>query len=155
MTKVEVETAGGRVKKERSLPPFAGGGWGEGGPQSLLEHARTMRRTATPAERKLWQGLRKHQLNGLKFRRQMPLGWYIADFYCAAARLVVEVDGVSHIELATEAIRDVWMEKQCIRILRFSNFEVLSNLEGVLIAIQQVACSTPSPNPLPQGEGEF
>ena len=85
----------------------------------------------------------------------MPLGPYIADFYCAAARLVVEVDGVSHIDLPADAVRDGWISKQGIRVFRISNHEVLSNLAGVLIAIQQAACGTPPPNPLPQGEGEI
>ena len=57
-------------------PPLAGGGWGEGADPntSLLAHARAMRHASTPAERRLWQGLRKHQIGGLKFRRQVPLG---------------------------------------------------------------------------------
>jgi len=113
-----------------------------------------MRRDPTPAERKLWVGLRNHQLHGLKFRRQMSLGPFIADFYCASARLVVEIDGVSHIESRTDERRDAWMTRRGIQVLRFSNREVLSNVEGVLAAIQQCACVTPPPNPLPQGEGE-
>jgi very-short-patch-repair endonuclease len=112
-----------------------------------------MRRDPTRAERRLWHGLRKHQLAGLKFRRQMPLDPYIVDFYCASARLVVEVDGVSHIDAPGDAIRDAWIIDQGIRVFRVTNFDVVSNLEGVLIAIQQAA-STPPPNPLPQGEGE-
>ena len=135
-------------------PPLAGGGWGEGAAPSLLHHARSLRRTATPAERKLWQALRKHQLGGRKFRRQMPLGPFIADFYCPAARLVVELDGVSHIDSPTDALRDAWMMQQGIRVFRVSNFDVLSNLEGVLLAIAEAADATPPPNPLPQGEGE-
>jgi very-short-patch-repair endonuclease len=67
--------------------------------------------------------------------------------------LVVEVDGVSHIDSPTDERRDAWMTNQGIRVLRFSNHEVLSNLEGVLTAIQQCACGTPPPIPLPQGEG--
>ena len=87
-------------------PPPAGGGWGEGAPQAItmLSRARALRRESTPAERKLWQKLRNHQLNGLKFRRQVPLGRYIADFYCATAQLVIELDGISHIELDEEDV---------------------------------------------------
>ncbi|HXA24821.1 MAG TPA: endonuclease domain-containing protein [Acetobacteraceae bacterium] len=139
-------------------PPLAGGGWGEGTKQpaktSLIAHAKTTRRAATPAERRLWQALRKHQLGGLQFRRQMPLGPFIADFYCPTARLVVEVDGVSHIDSPTDASRDVWIRDQGIRVFRVTNLDVLSNLHGVLIAIRQAAQPTPPPNPLPQGEGE-
>jgi very-short-patch-repair endonuclease len=85
----------------------------------------------------------------------MPLGSYIADLYCAPTRLVVEVDGVSHIDSRTDAARDAWMGKQGIPVLRVANFDVLSNLEGVLLAIQAAARSTPRPAPpLLQGEGE-
>jgi very-short-patch-repair endonuclease len=146
------------VTQQSPPPPLAGGGWGEGVEQpvrtSLLTNARTMRRTATPAERKLWQALRKHQLGSLKFRRQMPLGPFIADLYCPAARLVVEVDCISHIDSPTDANRDTWMKRQGIRVFRVSNFDVLSNLDGVLLAIKEAAVLTPPPSPLPQGEGE-
>ena len=84
----------------------------------------------------------------------MPRGPLIADFYCPAARLVVEVDGISHIDSPTDAIRDVWMTEQGIRVFRISNFDVLSNLEGVLVAIRQATQPTPPPALLPQGEGE-
>jgi very-short-patch-repair endonuclease len=113
-----------------------------------------MRRAPTPAERKLWQGLRRHQVGDLKFRRQVPLGPYIADFYCPSARLVVEVDGVSHIDAPEDSVRDVWMAKDNIRVVRVSNGYVLRNLEGILIAIGELARTPPPPDPLPQGEGE-
>ena len=137
-------------------PPPAGGGWGEGEatPPSLLDHARSMRQAPTPAEHKLWQALRKRQTGGMKFRRQVPLGPFIADFYCSAARLVVEVDGISHIDSRTDARRDAWMKSQGIDLFRISNHDVPSNLEGVVVAIQRRAASTPPPNPLPQVEGE-
>jgi very-short-patch-repair endonuclease len=98
-------------------------------------------------------GLRNHQFDGLKFRRQMPLGPYIVDVYCSAARLGVAVDGVSHIDSLDDAARDAWMESQALRIFRAANIDVLSDLDGVLIAIQHAA-ATPPPDPLPQGEGE-
>jgi BirA family biotin operon repressor/biotin-[acetyl-CoA-carboxylase] ligase len=120
---------------------------------SLLDHARALRRAATPAERKLWQGLRNYYLGGMKFRRQVPLGPYIADFYCAMERLVVEVDGVSHIDAPADVVRDDWMRARGYRVLRVSNNDVFSNLEGALIEIRQ-AVLTPPPDPLPQGEGE-
>ncbi|HEY1936028.1 MAG TPA: DUF559 domain-containing protein [Acetobacteraceae bacterium] len=155
-------------------PPLAGGGQGEGSRQSaLLRHAKEMRRDATPAERKLWQALRNRTHAGLKFRRQMLLGPYIADFYCSSVRIVVEIDGISHFESQTDAARDAWMQARGIRVLRFSNHEVLSNTGGVCQAIEQVAATppdhaatppdhaatppdhaaTPPPIPLPQGEG--
>jgi very-short-patch-repair endonuclease len=113
-----------------------------------------MRRAPTPAERKLWQGLRKHQVGGLKFRRQVPLGPYIADFYCPSARLVIEVDGVSHIDAPGDAVRDSWMTNSNIRVVRISNRDVFRNLDGILIAIGELARTPPPPNPLPRGEGE-
>jgi very-short-patch-repair endonuclease len=91
---------------------------------------------------------------GLKFRRQVPLGRYIADFYCPSARLVIELDGVSHIDAPNDAVRDAWMNRQGIRVLRVPNREVLANLDFVLAAIEQAARRPPPPNPLPQGEGE-
>ena len=142
-------------KSQNSPPPLAGGGRGEGAPgSSLLSHARALRRDATPAERRLWQGLRRHQVNGLKFRRQVPLGPYIADFYCASAKLVIEVDGISHINSDSDSIRDAWMGQRGIRVVRVGNRDVLANLEGTLIAIRDIAAKPPPPNPLPQGEGE-
>jgi BirA family biotin operon repressor/biotin-[acetyl-CoA-carboxylase] ligase len=120
----------------------------------MLSRARTLRRDSTPAERKLWQKLRNHQLGGLKFRRQVPLGPYIADFYCATAHLVIELDGISHIDAARDVVRDKWMGQHGIRVLRISNREVLADLEFVLVAIEQAARRPPPPSPLPQGEGE-
>jgi very-short-patch-repair endonuclease len=120
---------------------------------SLVAHAKTMRRTATPAERRLWQALRKHQLGGLKFRRQVPLGPFIADFYCPAVRLVVEVDGVSHIGSPNDENRDAWMSEQGIGVLRLSSLDVFRNLEGVLIAMQRAAQPTPPPQPPPARGG--
>jgi very-short-patch-repair endonuclease len=113
-----------------------------------------MRRTATPAERRLCQGLRKHRIGGRKFRRQVPLGPYIADFYCPSARLVIEVDGVSHIGAAGDAVRDTWMARHGVRVLRISNRDVLRNREGMRAAIGELARMVPPPSPLPQGEGK-
>jgi len=113
-----------------------------------------MWRAATPAERRLWYGLRKHGLGGLKFRRQVPLGPYIADFYCPQARLVVEADGVSHIDSPNDAARDAWMRKKGIRVFRVTNFDVLSNLEGVLIAIGEMARGPLPLTPSRKGRGD-
>jgi very-short-patch-repair endonuclease len=149
----------GGVKRESAVqttppPPLVGGGKGEGAARRILTYAREMRHAPTPAERKLWRGLRNHRLAGLKFCRQMPLGPYIADFYCSSARLVVEVDGISHIDSPGDAIRGAWMERQGIRIHRLTNYDVLSNLEGALLGIEQIAQETPPPSPLPQREGK-
>jgi very-short-patch-repair endonuclease len=137
-------------------PPLAGGGPGEGDDRntSPLAHARAMHHASKPAERRLWQGLRKQRIGGLNLRRQVPLEPYIADFYCPSARLVVEVDGVSHIDAPGDAVRDSWMAKRNIRVARISNRDVLRNLKGLLIAIGELARMPPPPTALPQGEGE-
>src|SRR5262245_48108386 len=88
--------------------------------------ARQLRRTSTPAEQVLWSLLRGRRLSGAKFRRQQPLGPFIADFYCAAASLVVEADGSSHVPRSEhDAARDAFLRACGIRILRLSNREIL------------------------------
>ena len=138
----------------KTPPPLAGGGWGEGAtPPTILAKARALRRDATPAERPLWQKLRNWAVAEAKFRRQVALGPYIVDFYCASAKLVVEVDGVSHIDAPGDATRDAWMADRGIRILRIANAEVLGNLEGLLTQVGLLVGAPPPPNPLPHGEG--
>ena len=88
-------------------------------------------------ERMLWQALRERP-EGLKFRRQHPLGRYVVDFYCPAARLVVEVDGQSHGmggRPEQDAVRDRWLWEQGLRVLRFDAADVIGDLEAVVIAI--------------------
>ena len=97
--------------------------------------ARALRRTMTDAERKLWRMLRSRQFEHLKFRRQVPVGPYVADFLCCQARLVIEVDGGRHAESARDKRRDRWFERNDFLVLRFWNNEVLTNLEGVSTAI--------------------
>ena len=97
--------------------------------------ARRLRREQTRAERALWQILRRRQLGGLKFRRQVPVGPYIADFYCAEARLVVEVEGGQHADNPRDARRDTWMVGQGLTVLRFWNPEILGNPDGVAQSI--------------------
>ena len=105
-------------------------------PHYLKDRARSLRRDATDAERELWQRLRNHQLAGAKFRRQVPVGHYIADFLCADARLIVEVDGGQHSD-AADAARTAWLEAQGFRVIHFWNNDVLSNPEGVLMRIAE------------------
>jgi len=118
--------------------------------------ARANRRPLTPPEARLWRHLRDRQLGGLKFRRQQVLGPYIADFCCFEARLVIELDGDSHIEqVAYDERRTAWLRGEGFRVLRFTNKDVFDNLEGVLEAIR-MACRDrpPHPSPLPRGERE-
>jgi very-short-patch-repair endonuclease len=96
------------------------------------ERARSLRKNMTNAERRLWRYLRQRQLEGHKFRRQVRIGPYIADFACLQSLIVVEVDGGQHAEArAYDARRDDDMRGQGFRVLRFWNNDVLSNIEGV------------------------
>ena len=109
---------------------------------TTLSRARELRRALTPAERKLWSALRGKQLYGLKFRRQHPLPPYIVDFYCHEKRLIVELDGGQHNEVARTAYdleRTAWLQGKGLRVIRFWNYEVETNLVGVLEAIAR-AC---------------
>ena len=95
-----------------------------------------MRCEPTPAEEKLWQKLRNKQLLGLKFRRQHSIERFIVDFYCGKVRLVVEVDGSIHDYTQEEdALRQAFLESLGLRVLRFSNAEVLDSVDRVLEVI--------------------
>jgi very-short-patch-repair endonuclease len=96
----------------------------------------------TPSEKALWQRLRSNKIAGLKFRRQHPVKYYIADFYCHEARLVIEVDGPIHDRIDRrehDQQRDGVMEDFGIMILRFSNDEIKYHLKMVLTRIEEVA----------------
>ena len=113
-------------------------------PAQVQQRARELRQQMTPAEKLLWSRLRSKQLNGLKFRRQHPLGPFIADFYCAAHRLVVEVDGDIHdLQAERDAARTEQFEQHGYRVIRFRNEQVLNNIEDVLTAIK-AACTVDS-----------
>jgi very-short-patch-repair endonuclease len=102
------------------------------------ERARALRKKMSDSERKLWWALRARQVDGLRFRRQQPIGNYIADFVCLEKRLVVEVDGGHHTEetqKAHDTRRDLWLSAEGYRMLRFPNTEVFGNLDGVVDTI--------------------
>ncbi len=139
------------------LPPGEGRGEGSGKNRTETKKAHALRRGATPAEVKLWLHLRNGAQHGAKFRRQVPCGPYILDFAVMASRLGVEVDGESHFVgdgPARDAERDAWLGGQGWRVLRFTNPEVLGNLDGVLEVIRAALLGFPHPGPLPGGEGE-
>ena len=92
----------------------------------------------TDAEKKLWRHLRARQLAGVKFRRQQPMGGYIADFYCPEKKIVIELDGGQHSGNGADKIRDEFMEKAGIKVVRVWNNEVLTNINGVLEYILSV-----------------
>jgi very-short-patch-repair endonuclease len=107
-------------------------------PNQLRTFAKDLRRNATSAERRLWQGLRREQVGGFRFRRQVILGGSIADFACFEARIVIEVDGATHStdrELSLDADRSAALAAQGYYVLRFSNDDILHNLDGVLETI--------------------
>jgi len=89
----------------------------------------------TDAERKLWRHLRQKQLFGFHFRKQCPIGPYIADFACLEAKLVIELDGGQHADSKTDLSRDAWFKAQGHRVLRFWNNDALQNTAGVLESI--------------------
>ena len=102
---------------------------------ALLGNAKHLRVEMTDAERKLWAGLRGRRLGDAKVRRQVPIGPYIADFLCFEKRLVIEVDGSQHFESETDAVRDAWFIESGYRTMRFTNYDVLANLDAVLETI--------------------
>src|SRR5467141_2177544 len=140
-----------------ALPPLplAGKGWGGGASareiamaekkeptwrisSKLRSNARALRKNSTDAERILWSELRDHRLNGASFRRQAPIGSYIADFMCHAAKLVIELDGGQHFSdrgEQTDAARSAVIEAKGFQVLRFSNHDVMTNRAGVLETI--------------------
>jgi very-short-patch-repair endonuclease len=102
----------------------------------ILDRARRMRREMTQPELKLWSILRNRALVGVKFRRQMPIGNYIADFCCLDHRLIVELDGGQHAEQeAADALRSRFLATEGFRVLRFWNDQVLSGSEFVVAEI--------------------
>jgi very-short-patch-repair endonuclease len=104
----------------------------------LLPRARAMRAAPTPSEALLWRHLRGDAL-GVRFRRQVVVGPFIVDFYCAAARLVVEVDGGIHLAQAErDARRDAALAGHGFRIVRFGDTDVFRNIPGVLAALRDL-----------------
>jgi very-short-patch-repair endonuclease len=106
-----------------------------------IQRAKELRHQMTQEEKILWQYLRANRLNGLHFRRQQIIDGFIADFYCHAARLVIEVDGEIHQQQAEyDAERDRVLLARGLRLLRIKNEEVKQNLNSVLMRISQVSC---------------
>ena len=104
--------------------------------KALTSRAQALRRDPTPAEKKLWYEFLRDLSH--KFTRQKPLGRYVADFYCARTRLVIELDGDSHYDERAQRydeMRTSSLERQGVRVIRFTNTEVLENFEGVCGAI--------------------
>ncbi|HXY75240.1 MAG TPA: DUF559 domain-containing protein [Dehalococcoidales bacterium] len=106
--------------------------------------SRTLRKNMTDAERKLWSVICANKLEGYHFTRQKIIGNYIVDFYCYKAKLVIEVDGSQHYTdkgLGKDKIRDKFLQDNGLKVLRFNDYDVLTNLEGVVYSILQNLCS--------------
>jgi len=119
-----------------------------------VDRARKLRKESTDAERRIWRELRDRRFDGAKFRRQVAVGPYVADFLSYELRLIVEVDGSQHAERRTEdEARTRWLESQGFRVLRFWNRDVLLRTRDVMEELYSLTQPTPlTPTPLPQGE---
>ncbi len=107
------------------------------GPQ-LFENAKRLRDNMTAAERVLWEALQKNKASGFRFKPQHPISYFVADFYCHSARLVVELDGSVHDatdQLEYDTNRTYMLEELGLRVIRFRNEEVLSDINSVLVRI--------------------
>jgi very-short-patch-repair endonuclease len=115
--------------------------------EETFRQAHSLRRKMTEAEKRLWNELKNRKLNGLKFRRQHPLRWYIADFYCHERRLVIELDGEIHEKNSikeNDQNRSAELDRLGIIIIRFKNEQILNSLSEVLNEIRKVVNNTPS-----------
>jgi very-short-patch-repair endonuclease len=116
--------------------------------KNLKTYSRALRKNMTDAESRLWRVLRNKQLKDLQFYRQKIIGDYIVDFYCPAAKLVVEVDGSQHysgLGTETDYIRDQFLMDHGLRVRRVNNLDVLTNLEGVVeIIVKDLETTLPA-----------
>ncbi|HCX27794.1 MAG TPA: hypothetical protein DHI91_01495 [Candidatus Portnoybacteria bacterium] len=97
--------------------------------------SRQLRTSSTDAEKLLWSKIRKKQIKGYQFFRQKPIGNFIVDFYCKEAGLVIEIDGGQHYEnenIKNDKIREDFLKKQGLKIMRFTNLDILKNIESVV-----------------------
>ena len=128
---------------------------GEGAAGRTLRLAKHLRKNMTDAETRLWHELRAKRFENYKFKRQAPIGKYIADFASFTHKLVVEVDGSQHEGSHSDVIRDAWLNSQGFRVLRLWNRELLLDVDGAMMSILAALHETPLPpfgHPLPQGE---
>ena len=122
----------------------------------LIERAKAMRREPTPFENKVWYALRAKRFNGAKFRQQVVIGRYVVDFACRIPRmLVIEIDGDTHSEREKyDEQRTAELQRRGYQVLRFTNSDVGTNMEGVLTMIAEALRSPLSPALSPEGERE-
>jgi very-short-patch-repair endonuclease len=128
-------------------------------PEQTIRRARRLRKTPTRAEEFFWSLVRDRALDGLRFRRQVPIGLHVIDFACLSARLIIEADGGVHaLRTFDDAKRDSWLTSQGFQVLRFPNADIPGKPNDVLAAIRDAAHRPPSvrlrPPPSPEmGEG--
>jgi very-short-patch-repair endonuclease len=125
------------------------GGKGEGESSPAVGRARALRSRMTDAERKLWHMLRDRRFVGAKFRWQVPLGRYVADFFSFERQVVIEVDGGQHSEKMSDVARDNWFRREGFTVVRFWNNEVLRNLDGVAVRLLEIIADG-APHPASQ-----
>ena len=127
----------------------------------LRTRAKAMRSEPTDAELRLWQILRGKRLSGYKFKRQVPIDRYIADFVCFSHRLIIEADGSQHVDSEHDRKRDSYLQSQGFQLMRFTIYDILTNDEGVgemILAVlegYEGGAGPLSPTPLPRGERGF
>lgn len=126
------------------------------------DRARALRKDMSDAEMKLWQQLRRGGIEGYRFRRQHPIGPYIADFVCLEKRLIVEVDGAQHAEpeqIAHDARRTAWLEERGYHVIRCWTHELNETMSGVLeliwLALQELPTARGRPPPPRRAKDEF
>jgi very-short-patch-repair endonuclease len=119
----------------------------------LVNTAKALRKSQTDAEKLIWRHLRAKQMEGLKFRRQQPIGNYVVDFICLEKSLVIEADGGQHADNTNDEERDARLTSEGFKVLRFWNNEVLTNMEGVLEEIRGNCLSHPPLTPPLKGGG--
>jgi very-short-patch-repair endonuclease len=120
----------------------------------ITKLGKALRKRLTDAELLLWNHLRMKQIEGLKFRRQQPIDYYIVDFVCFENRIIIEIDGGQHAENSKDRERDMYLQRNGFKVLRFWNNEVLQNTNGVLEIIRENCLFHPPLNPLPSREGK-
>jgi very-short-patch-repair endonuclease len=124
--------------------------------KNLKERAQQLRDNMTDAERQPWAKIRMNQLNGYRFYRQKPVGDYIVDFFCPKAKLIIEVDGSQHFDNETieyDRLRGDYISSLGLKVLRFTNAEVLEHVEGVVERIEEeVGSKIPLNPPFSKGE---
>ena len=127
-----------------------------GAPPILFEFARKMRNNPTESESVLWQYLSNNQRNGFRFKRQHPIKYFIADFYCHSKKLIIEVDGGYHQILEQyeyDRNRDYELEELGLKILHFTNEQILFDIENTIRVIDNELTNHPQPTPQPPEGG--